>query len=82
MLFDVERILRRDTEADEGSDVSEQAVGDVVRNLLDILMCDRQSEPVLPSLGKDLVEGLGGEILELVDIQEEGRPLVLVLALA
>ena len=56
-----------DTEGDQGSDVAEDGLPDGQGKLVDVLVGQGQAKPVFAGFGEDGGEGVGAEVLELVD---------------
>jgi len=71
-----------DSEGDEGADVAEDGIAHGGRELRDVLMTQREIEPVFAGFGEDAREGLGGEVLKLIDEQVEVASLGLRLSAA
>src|SRR5690606_9413680 len=68
-------ILGADGEAQQVARVAEDGGSYLLRHLGDVLVSQCQVEPVLARLGENLDEARGGEVLELVDVEEEVAPL-------
>ena len=72
-LFGEDRgVVGGNAEGDGGTDVAEDGIADGVGHLGDILVGDGEVEAVFAGFGKNDGEGIGGEVLELVDIEIEG----------
>ena len=72
-LFDEERgVVSGDAEADGGADVAKDGIAHGVGHLGYVLVGDGEVEAVFASLAENDGEGVGGEVLELVDIEVEG----------
>ena len=65
-------VVGRDAEGDGGADVAEDGVADGVGHLGGVLVCDGEIETVFSGLGENDGEGIGGEVLELIDVEIEG----------
>ena len=75
-LFDEERsVVGGDAEGDGGADVAEDGVADGVGHLGGVLVCNSEVETVFAGFGEDDGEGVGGEVLELVDVEIERSPI-------
>lgn len=70
-----------DAEGDEGADISKDGLPHGGGELGDVLVTQREIEPIFPRLGQDGGEALGGEILELIDKEIKIAALVLGLAI-
>ena len=75
-------IGKADAEGDEGADIAKHGLPHGGGELGDVLMAQSKIEPVFSRLGQDGGEALGGEVLELIDEQEEIAPLMFRLAVA
>lgn len=72
-LFREDRgIIGGDAEGDSGTDVTENGVADGVSHLGDVLVGNSEIKTVFASFGEDYSEGIGGKVLELVDVKIEG----------
>lgn len=71
-----------DAEGDEGADIAKDGLPHGGGELGDVLMAQGEIEPVFPRLGQDGGEALRGEVLELIDEEEEVASLVLGLTVA
>ena len=72
-LFGKKRgVVGGDAERDSRADVAEDGVADGVGHLGNILVGDGEIEAVFARLTKNNGEGVGGEVLELVNIEVEG----------
>ncbi len=60
-----------DATADDRADVPEEGFADFVGELGHELVSDDEVEAVLAGLGENRLEGVGGEVLELVDVEAE-----------
>ena len=65
-------VVGGDAERDGRTDVAEDGVADGVGHLGDVLVGDGEIEAVFASFGENDSEGVGGEVLELVDVEVEG----------
>ena len=65
-------VVGGDAEGDGRADVAEDGVADGVGHLGDVLVGDGEIEAVFAGFGENDSEGVGGEVLELVDIEIEG----------
>lgn len=65
------RIGLPDPEGDERTDIAENGTAHCRRNLLDVLMREREAEAVFARFGEDADEGVGGEVLKFIDEEEE-----------
>ena len=71
-LFDEERgVVSGDAEGDGGADVTKDGVAYGVGHLGDVLVGDGEVEAVFASLGENDGKRVGGEVLELVDVEVE-----------
>lgn len=71
-----------DAEGDERADIAKDGFPHGGGELGDVLMAQGEIEPVFSRLGQDGGEGLGGEVLELIDEEIEIASLVLGLTVA
>ena len=65
------RVLRSHLKGEQGADVAEQGRFRLLVHLGQVLIGEREAQPVLPGLGQDRRERFGGEVLKLVDVDEE-----------
>ena len=65
------RVLGPTWKAHERSDVAEDGRACRLVHLRQVLVGDREAQAVLAGLGEDRGERFGGEVLELIDVQEE-----------
>ena len=71
-LFDEGRgVIGGDAEGDGGADVAKDGVAHGVGHLGDVLVSDGEVEAVFASLGENDGEGVGGEVLELINVEVE-----------
>ncbi len=75
-------IREADAEGDEGADIAKDGLPHSGGELGDVLVTQREVEPVFARFGQDGCEALGGEVLELIDEEIKIAPLVLGLAVA
>jgi hypothetical protein len=71
------RVGVADAEGDERADVAEHGLPDGKRELVDVLMREGKAEAILAGFGENGSEGVGGEIVELVDVEKEIAAFVL-----
>ena len=64
-------VVGGDAEGDGGADVAKDSVTDGVGHLGDVLVGNGEIEAVFAGFGEDDGEGVGGEVLELVNIEIE-----------
>ena len=81
LLLKILGICSPDSKAHYRPDVAEHRVANdrtcTIFKLRDILVCKRKVKPILPSLGEYAREGIGCEVLELIDIEVEIVTLIL-----
>ena len=65
------RIGDTNTTTNDGTDVTEESFADFLGKLRHKLVGDDEIEAVFPSLREDGLEGVGGEVLELVHVETE-----------
>ena len=60
-----------DAEGEQGADVAKHGLADGERELVDVLMREREAERVFAGLGEDRREGVRGEVMKFVDEEEK-----------
>ena len=70
-LFQHLGIHMADSERDQRGHIAEHRLSSRKGELFDVLMGERQAESIFTSFREDRREGVGGEVLELVDKQVE-----------
>src|SRR5215470_3163514 len=70
-VFEIWRILCAHTKRNDRSSVAQNRVTDLRFELMQILMSDREANPVLAQLRKHVDECKRREALEFVDVDEE-----------
>ena len=73
LLFEVLAVIGSDTEGTNRSYVAEHRVFNLIGELRDKLVCHRKRELVFACLGEDGRDRRSDEVLELIDMEVEGR---------
>src|SRR3989344_5133070 len=64
-------VIRADPESHDRADVAEDRVADFIGKLFDELVGNEEIQAVFASFGQDRGDAIGGEILELIDVEIE-----------